>query len=73
MNEIRMKSVQSNDIAAIGYDAETETLRIEFHSGGIYEYDDFPLVEWERFEATDSYGRHFHRAIRGNYRARKVN
>jgi hypothetical protein len=33
------KPVSSSNISSIGYDPKSQTLEIEFHSGGIYQYD----------------------------------
>ena len=30
--------VSSSNIRSIGYDSESNTLEIEFHSGGVYQY-----------------------------------
>jgi hypothetical protein len=42
-----MQPVNSSNIAAIGYDPETQTLAIEFRSGGTYEYYDVPEQVFE--------------------------
>ena len=35
---IRMVPVTSDSLAAIGYDSPSETLRIKFRNGGLYDY-----------------------------------
>jgi len=35
---IRMVRVTSDSLAAIGYDSASETLRIKFRNGGLYDY-----------------------------------
>jgi KTSC domain len=37
---IRMVPVTSDSLAAIGYDSSSETLRVKFRNGGVYDYFD---------------------------------
>ena len=45
------KPVRSSNISSIGYDSESKTLEIEFHSGGVYQY--FNVPEKSRFRLRD--------------------
>lgn len=36
------ETVQSSNIASVGYDLSSSTLEIEFKSGGIYQYSGVP-------------------------------
>lgn len=49
--------VESAHVAAAGYDKETETLEVEFHSGAVYVYTGVPEMAYEAFMASDSKGR----------------
>ena len=60
-------SVDSSNIVSIGYDAETETLEVEFHSGNVYQYRDVPSDVHQRFMSSSSKGRFFSQYIRGQY------
>lgn len=63
---MEMKPVESSLITAIGYDEATETLRIEFKSGGAYEYANVPKHVHEDMLASESVGKFFLRRIKGN-------
>lgn len=54
-----MKPVNSKAIAAIGHDAETNTLHVQFHSGGTYQYPDVSAAEHAAFVNAPSIGAHF--------------
>jgi hypothetical protein len=61
------KCIESSMILSIGYDASTATLEIEFNSGAVWQYFDFPESVWYEFEASDSQGKFFHREIKNQY------
>ncbi|MGC0370107.1 hypothetical protein RKD05_002359 [Microbacterium sp. SLBN-111] len=37
---MQMQPVVSTNVAAVGYDAMSNTLRVQFQNGGIYDYHD---------------------------------
>lgn len=55
---MKLTTVESSMIHAVGYDAETQTLEVIFNSGGIYHYEDVPLEEYEGLLDADSKGRY---------------
>ena len=61
------QSVDSSNLASIGYDEENEILEIEFNHGGIYQYSDVPKDEYESLMNADSLGSYFYHNIRGEY------
>lgn len=61
-----MKPVESSLITAVGYDEATEILRIEFKSGGTYDYMMVPTHVYEDMMASESIGKFFLRRIKGN-------
>jgi hypothetical protein len=69
-----MKMIQSpsSNIAAIGYDATTATLRVQFRSQGVWDYKDVPEDRWEALKAAESHGKHFHAEIKRYYEATRV-
>ena len=69
---IEMQPVTSSQIAAIGHDPETNKLRVQFHSGSLYEYDDVPASTFNSLLNADSPGKHFGAHIRGRHAYRKV-
>jgi hypothetical protein len=61
---VEMVPVQSEAIAAIGHDASTNTVHVEFHSGGTHPFGPFTREEFEAFRDAGSVGKHFHANIR---------
>ena len=64
--------VNSSDVRSVGYDEATQTLEIEFHSGGTYQYYAVPLVVYRALMSAPSHGQYFHAHIKGLYRYRQV-
>lgn len=67
-----MKPVSSSNIQAVGYDESTETLRIQFTNGSIYEYRNVPIVVCNDFMQASSLGAYLNRNIRNNYPYEKI-
>lgn len=64
--------VSSSNISSIGYDETSQTLEIQFHSGGIYQYFGVPeYVHIELLQAP-SIGSYFARNIRNVYGYQQV-
>lgn len=67
---IALTPVESSQFKAYGYDADTQTLAIEFHSksedkpGAVYHYANVTPEAWAEFQAAESKGAHFNRAIK---------
>ncbi len=59
--------VDSSMIASIGYDETTCTLEVEFNSGAVWQYYDFPEHMWHEFQSAESKGKYFHANIREQY------
>ncbi len=64
--------IESSMIRSIGHDADNSTLEIEFNSGAIWQYFDFPESIWYEFEGADSQGKFFHREIKNQYSESQV-
>lgn len=72
--------VVSSQISAVGYDAETQVLEVEFKNAGgkpnsVYQYANFPPEKWAEFQKAESVGSYFYRNIKNNpsvYPYRKV-
>lgn len=69
--------VKSSQIAAIGYDAGTKTLEIEFPglagaAGSVYQYSDVPAEVHANLMGAESPGRYFGVHIRGKFAFKKV-
>ena len=60
-------SVNSTNVASIGYNADARVLEVEFRSGRIYRFFDVPAASYHDFLLAGSKGRHFARQVRGKY------
>ncbi len=74
-NDFDMQPVTgSSQIAAAGYQQETQKLRIEFSSGALYEYDNVPLHVYGELMSAASVGSYFHSSIKqGGYGYTRLN
>jgi hypothetical protein len=70
---MQRQNVSSSDIKSIGYDRESHILEIEFHSGGIYQYFNVPVVVYENLMSASSHGEFFHQNIKDVYQFSKIN
>jgi len=67
------QSVESSNLASIGYDAENEILEVEFNHGGIYQYFDVPENVYDELMNADSHGQYFGRNIKkAGYQFQKI-
>lgn len=67
---MKMHSVESSQISAIGHDPARNALRIQFKEfktkqpGNIYEYGNFTADQFKAFLAAESKGKHFGTTIK---------
>ena len=66
------QSVSSSNLHSVGYDADAQTLEIEFNDGSIYQYYRVPGQIHRGLLSADSKGSYFQRNIRSKYRYTKV-
>lgn len=72
------KEVSSSLLAAVGYDAESKTLMLEFKSkkegepGKVYKYHGVSAETYKKFLAAPSLGSHFLREIKPSHACTKV-
>ncbi|MCK4435361.1 KTSC domain-containing protein [Candidatus Bathyarchaeota archaeon] len=64
--------VSSSNIHSIGYDSKSQTLEIEFHGGGIYQYFKVPESIYNALMSASSHGSFFHRHIKDHFRWTKI-
>lgn len=69
---MRMVPVSSSNLESVGYDPDTRILRIQFHSGGLYEYYNVPRYIHAGLMSAASHGEYFHEYIRDVYSYRKL-
>lgn len=67
------KRVKSSNIKKVSYDKAEHILRLEFHSGGIYEYLDVPPSVYNRLMKAKSKGRFGYRNIYWDYDYERLN
>ena len=61
-----MIPVYSSAIRAIGYDGST--LRVEFHSGRVYDHPHVPYSVYAGLMSASSKGAYYNQHIRGKYK-----
>jgi hypothetical protein len=66
------QAVTSSNIASIGYDANSQTLEVEFLNGGVYQYFDVPHHIYNGIMSADSHGQYLAQNIKGVYRYSKI-
>jgi len=59
--------VSSSNISAIGYDADSQTLEVEFTNGAVYSYTGVPSGEHDGLMGADSKGKYLHANIKTRY------
>ncbi|MDN7024859.1 KTSC domain-containing protein [Methanoculleus sp. FWC-SCC1] len=69
---MQRETIESAGFASVGYDRETEILRIEFAGGGVYEYVGVPPEVYEGLLSAESPGWFFREFIRERYPSEKI-
>ena len=64
---MKLQTVDSSMIHAVGYDAKTKTLEVVFNSGRTYAYEDVPRKIYRELMAADSKGRYMLDAVMDCY------
>lgn len=65
-------SVQSSNLNSVGYDPATNTLEIQFNSGGVYQYFKVPNSVYLELIKAASKGSYFHKYIKGRYQFNRI-
>lgn len=68
---MRMVPVSSSNLNAVGYDPESQTLRIEFHNG-TYDYFNVPSSIHSGLMSAPSKGQYHHQYIKDRYNYRRL-
>ncbi|GFI61630.1 hypothetical protein IMSAG049_00790 [Clostridiales bacterium] len=66
-----MKPVVSSNLVAVGYDCDTNVLRIQFKSG-TYDYYDVPISIYYGLMSASSLGKFHHIYIKNSFKYRKL-
>ena len=64
---MRRMPVESSSLAAVGYEAATQRLEVEFVSGRVYRYSGVPEFLFRALLAARSKGRYFNQSIRDRF------
>jgi len=64
--------VRSSDLRSVGYDKESQTLEIEFNSGGVYQYFNVSESVFNALMSAPSHGKYFHSHINKKYSYNKI-
>jgi hypothetical protein len=62
----------SSTIVSVGYDSDASELRVLFASGGVFSYEGVTQEAYAELMRAPSKGQHFHKHIKHNYPAKKV-
>lgn len=66
------QAVRSSDLKSVGYDKQQKILEIEFHSGGIYQYNNVPEAIYSGLMNAPSHGKYFHQFIKDKFPTRRI-
>jgi len=69
---MRLRPVESSVIRAVGYERDTATLEIEFHSDNVYRYFAVPHGVYEGLINAESVGAYFNQRVRDRYPEERV-
>lgn len=67
MNMPEMITVQSSNIASVGYDASTQTVFVQFLNTNVYIYKGVSQFEFENLKNASSVGSYLHRSFKNVY------
>lgn len=70
--KLRMLNVDSSNIHSVGYEGESKTLVVRFHSGTVYSYAGVSAKTALAFMEADSHGSYFHTNIKDRFEAEKI-
>lgn len=71
--EIYMTRVNSSNVESIGYDTPSQTLRIKFNYGGIYDYLNVPAAVYQLMLVAPSKGKFINEKLKGIYLFKRIN
>lgn len=69
---MEMQPVVSSNVQEVGYDESSQILHVRFLNGGLYEYRNVPLIEYESFVNAPSVGSYLHHNIKDVYPCERI-
>lgn len=67
----RMIPVVSSNLVAVGYEADTRELYIQFKNG-LYVYTNVPQAVYNSLMSASSHGKYFHQFVKDAYPYRRI-
>lgn len=64
---VDMKPVDSSNVAAVGYEPDSNVLHVQFKNGGRYSYEGVSPAHHEDLIGAKSVGSHFYNHIQGKF------
>jgi hypothetical protein len=65
-------SSKSENVRAVGYDAETRMMEVEFVNGAVYDYYGVPDTVPQALISAGSAGQYFNQNVRGKFLYEKI-
>lgn len=59
--------VSSSNIESVGYDKDTKTLEVAFHSGSVYQYLNVEPEIYSNMLTASSVGKYFNESVKDSY------
>ncbi|MCO4091463.1 MAG: KTSC domain-containing protein [Sphingorhabdus sp.] len=69
---MEMHNVDSSNVAAVGYEEDSQTLQVEFNNGSTYQYFDVPQAIFDDLLGASSVGQYLNQNVKGTYRYSRV-
>ena len=69
---MKRQSVESSNLASVGYDKENQILEVQFNHGGVYQYFEVPKNVYEALMNAGSHGKYFVHNIMDDYEYQKM-
>lgn len=68
---MNMTSVNSSNLVAVGYEPQSQTLRIQFNSG-LYDYYNVPKLIYDGLMSAPSHGQYHAKYIKNSFNYKKI-
>ncbi|HOE18890.1 MAG TPA: KTSC domain-containing protein [Syntrophorhabdaceae bacterium] len=72
MIDFELVRVSSSNLHSVGYDPASQTLRIKFRDGGVYDYYNVPVSRYTGLMSSGSKGSYHANHIKDHYRYRRI-
>ena len=69
---LEWQDVKSSNISRVGYDPDTQTLGVQFHTGPAYEYKGVHPVVHKELLVAESPGKYFQANVRNVFETKRI-